>query len=132
MNWALSLIESYLSCAVALTARLSMAFGEPQLLEARRHRRIPASGVTADGLTFMFHGIGVALNDAQSAIDIDFLPGGELGGFDAWRLHLFTTENRSQVRRSQDEVQTALNELVQTGVIERVDGWSLYRLTSAQ
>lgn len=127
MEWISALIDSYLRCARAMSARLAATYGVDDLLKARRSKVIPPAGVTDDGLEFRFHGIGVALDDATWSIDIDFLPFGLIGGFDAWRLHLFTEENPSVTKRSQAEVQVALDALEHRGDIVRVEFSSLYR-----
>lgn len=125
------LIAQYLSDAHALSQRLCTAFGVDDLWKGRRSRRIPVSG-SADGLTFRFHGIGCAISSDTVRVDFDFLPGGKLGGFDAWRLHLFSEDNPSVVgRRGQDEVQRALEQLLAQGLVTTVNDSNLFVVTAA-
>lgn len=121
-NWLEPLIDTYVLTARALGRRLGATF-QTELLRGRRTGVIPQQGVTADGLEFSFHGAGCRIELNDVVVDFDFLPDGRIGGFDAWRLHLFTTENAGQQPRSQEEVQAAL--LVSDQVF-RVEGWHLF------
>ena len=131
-EWIVGLVSQYLNSARSLSQRLGEAFSQEDLLSGRRNKRIPRTGVAANGLEFSFHGIGCWISDGTFSVDFDFLPDGQIGGFDAWRLHVFSEDNPSAVgSRPQHEVQTALNRLLDRGLIQTVEGSSsLYRLRS--
>jgi len=128
-EWIVQLISQYLVSVRALSQRLGEAFNQDDLLPGRRSRVIPRAGVTANGLEFRFHGIGCWISDGTVSVDFDFMPDGQIGGFDAWRLHVFSEENSSVGGVwSQHEVQAALDRLVHQGLAQSVEGSSLYRL----
>jgi hypothetical protein len=127
-EWMLTLISQYLSSARSLSRRLCVAFSQEDLLSGRRSKAIPPSGNVADELEFRFHGIGCWISDGKLSVDFDFLPDGQIGGFDAWRLHVFSEENPSFVGpRSQHDIQMALDRLLERGLIQAVEGSTLYR-----
>jgi hypothetical protein len=128
-EWIVKLISNYVESARLLSRRLGEAFHQTDLLEGHRSKMIPRSGTSANGLEFRFHGIGCWISDGNISVDFDFLPDGQVGGFDAWRLHVFANENPSVVGvRSQQEVQSALDLLLKLGLIQTVESSSLYRL----
>jgi hypothetical protein len=128
-EWIMRLISQYLESVRILSRRLCQAFNLDDLLSGRRSRQIPRTGVVANGLEFSFHGIGCRIEDGTLSVDFDFMPGGKSGGFDAWRLHLFSEENPSIVGVwSEKEVRAALERLEAQGLIQRVERSSLYRL----
>ncbi|HZI12183.1 MAG TPA: hypothetical protein VE153_17500 [Myxococcus sp.] len=127
-DWLGRLISEYVQATRALSQRLGAAFAQSSLLQGRRDKAIPRSGRTADGLVFNFHGAGCWISDGQLSVDFDFLPDGQVDGFDAWRLHVFTEENPALVGvRSHEEVQLALELLAKLGRVLPVEGTSLYR-----
>jgi hypothetical protein len=127
-DWMGRLISEYVQATRALSQRLGAAFGQSSLLQGRRDQAIPRSGRTADGLVFNFHGIGCWISDGQLSVDFDFLPDGQVDGFDAWRLHVFTEDNPSLVGvRGREEIQLALELLAKLGRIRLVEGTRLYR-----
>lgn len=128
-KWIMKLISEYMGSARALSRKLCAAFTQNDLLSGRRSNAIPRTGVTSDGLEFSFHGIGCWLSDGKQSVDIDFTPNGHIGAFDAWKLHVFSRENPSIVgSRSQQEVQAALDHLLDRGHIQHIEGSALYRL----
>jgi hypothetical protein len=128
-EWIVQLIFQYLERARLLAQRLCEAFNQDDLLSGRRAKAIPRTGVAPGGIEFSFHGIGCRICDGKVSVDFDFLPAGQIGGFDAWRLHIFSEENPSLVgAQSQQEVQTALDRLLKRGIIQSLEGSSLYRI----
>lgn len=127
-DWIGRMISEYLATARSLSQQLAAAFGQSDLLEGSRNKASPRTGRTPDGLEFSFHGIGCWISDGQKSVDLDFLPGGYVDGFDAWRLHVFARENSSIIEaRTQPEVQLALERLLQRGLVQPVEGSRLFR-----
>lgn len=127
-GWLENLIAEYLHAVHSLAQRLATSFGQIDLLEGRRNLAVPRTGEVAGGLQFQFHGIGCWISDGDESVDFDFLPDGSLGGFDAWRLRLFESDNSSSAGpRSQEEIQSGLNELARRGLVQPVEGSRLYR-----
>jgi hypothetical protein len=128
-KWIAKLVSQYLVSARILSQRLCEAFNQDELLAGRRNKAIPRAGIAANGLEFRFHGFGCWISDGTVSVDFDFTPDGQIGGFDAWRLHVFSEENPSVVGlRSQHEVQAALDLLLEQGLIQPIEGSALYRL----
>lgn len=127
-DWIDELITEYLDAVHSLTQRLATTYGQTDLLEGRRNKAIPRVSETSSGLDFSFHGIGCWISDGRRSVDLDFLPSGQTDGFDAWRLHVFTEENPSFVGvRSQSSIEHALEQRMQAGLIQPVEGSRLYR-----
>ena len=95
-----------------------------QLLAAKNRREIPSSG-DASGLEFRFHGVGLWVGASSGrAVDFDWGPNGELGGFDAWRLHNFAMTNKPFKQRKADAysgetIDRALESLHEQGLVEK-------------
>lgn len=125
-DWAVALIFKYLAESTRLAQRLCGVYSQENLLAGRRNGAIPRSG-SLEGVEFEFHGVGCRIAEGNSSADFDFLPDGQLGGFDAWRLHVFSEANPGLAPHSQSEIQGALDVLETNAVVERVSGSSLYR-----
>ena len=130
-EWIIKLISSYLKNAHKLAQQLCDSFAQDDLISGRCNKAMPRTGVTNTGLEFRFHGIGCWISDGNVSVDFDFMPDGRIGGFDAWRLHIFSKENPSIVGiRSLQEVQIALDSLLEQGSIQPVERSSLYKLST--
>ena len=112
-DWLVRFISEHQRSVRLLSNRLRDAFCQKDLLAGRRSRRILREGKTADGLRYAFHGLGCWISDGKLSVDFDFGPEGEVGGFDAWRLHVFSRENPLIAgTRSEHEVQSALEKRI--------------------
>jgi hypothetical protein len=85
------LIGEYLRAAREVIARMSNAYGVDNLWMAYLKGELPQRGPLSpeDGGSYRFHGIGCHFRAKDVDIEIDFGPGGVVGGFDAWRLVYF-------------------------------------------
>src|SRR3990167_1171725 len=110
-DWAVALISTYIFESARLAERVCRLYSQPTLLAGRQSGAIPRSGLL-EGLEFDFHGIGCWISENGLSVDFDFLPDGRLGGFDAWRLQVFSQSNpRFGPPRSESEIQAALDAL---------------------
>lgn len=126
-EWLGDLILQYIEASQSLARRLCQSFGVADLVTGRRDKRIPRTGTTPEGLAFSFHGIGCRMSDSILSVDFDFLPSDQLGGFDAWRLHLFADENRARFgRRSLEQVRAAFDEFRVAGRVVAVPQSKLF------
>ena len=99
-------------------------YGVASLREGWQTGTIQRSGETPHW-SFEFHGKGCRASCANAWIDFDFLPGGEVGAFDPWRIHSYLEENRSEAAPELEEVKRLFALLEDDGTIERTrDGWS--------
>ena len=72
--------------------------------------RVEQIGETEDGIKYFEHGFGVNMDDGTRRIEFDLGTGGEMNGFDAWRLFYFAEVNGIKTRfRNAAEVQAAMD-----------------------
>ena len=92
---------------------------------------IPQRGELQGGVRYFKHGYGCAVNLPSGKVDFDFGAGGQIDGFDLWRLVGFA-EGRLMTYGfpSEQDVKSAFQSAEQSGKIVRSD-YILYYLAGA-
>jgi hypothetical protein len=122
-------IHEYLKRSEFAVRRLQALTGQNDLMRAWREGVIKRSGEEAE-LSYEFHGSGVYIEAGPVNIDVDFLPGGSLGGFDSWRLWQMIKQNPSfsQAFHTHDQIKSELIKLCEKKQIICVQGTNMYML----
>lgn len=130
MKVLIKVIVDYLELANEAVEMLRQATGECLLVNAWRNGIIEKSG-TVNEITYEFHGAGVYLEKKDNwSVEIDFLPGEQLGGFDSWRLWQMIKNNFDKYPGlfTHDDVRVGLQQLLAEGSIVETPNSNLYQL----
>ena len=110
------LIREYRDAVRESFAELLVAY--PSYRMVPMDRKIPRRGTLPSGREYSFHGIGCRFEKDGIVADMDFGPDGRIGGFDAWRLHIFA-ESRGDKIITLEEIQSSLDALQIAGEITK-------------
>jgi len=123
-------IQDYLVAMAASIESLEGALGLDDVLRWKSEGHKQAGDVS--GIEYEFHGVGLYIKSQPDdvEIEIEFGPGGKLGGFDSWRLWQWVKvkPGRYPGLSSHQDVRDALEEMRSTGEVVPMNGSALLRL----
>jgi len=118
-----TVIKEYIECTKKVCSFIKSTYMTNDILRAVRDGRIPSRGVIPDHqIQISFHGIGCLAESVEFSIDFDFLPDGNPGGFDAFRLSVFKSERLGDLSQFSDmqKVQKELDILESNKIVQKV------------
>ncbi|MBX3473993.1 MAG: hypothetical protein KF754_06385 [Planctomycetes bacterium] len=112
------LIGRYLADCREVNRKLRAHFAVVSVVQAARSGKVPISAEIGD-VSYTVHGIGCRALFGSTAVDFDIDASGDVGGFDAWRLHRYATANKISEwgSFSVEEIQRQLEVLLLEGTI---------------
>jgi hypothetical protein len=124
-------IKNYTELSKNMIEKLQVATGQQDLMRAWRDGVLEKTG-TYDEVYYEFHGAGIYIETDDASVEIDFLPGRLIGGFDSWRIWQMVKENGAMfpTLTSNEKINNELNALCAQGAITRVSNTNLYCLSN--
>jgi len=107
----LDLMAAYYRTASELIDAVKRTFSVTNILSAYWEGVLPQDGSLKEpsGGTFHFHGTGCRFTIGDRIADVEFLPGCDELGFDAWRLWYYAKHYLGYTHLSLDSIQTSLS-----------------------
>jgi hypothetical protein len=120
------LIDDYLRTAMEVTSRMSAGHGVDNPWLAYLKGELPQRGPLSprEGGTYRFHGVGCHFRTDDIDIEIDFGPGGMVGGFDAYRLVYFARHTLGAEEFDVPQVRQELERMHEKGELIKHPQWS--------
>jgi hypothetical protein len=127
----LEVIDEYVRRSKNAVSRLQFVTKQNDLMLAWRTGCLDRIG-KIENISYEFHGSGVYIEDENFGVEFDFSPGGEVGGFDSWRLWQMIKSEPDIFKGflNHADVSDALLGLLKSGVIESLGDSGLFILTS--
>jgi hypothetical protein len=132
MTDMLNVIRDYVSASEFTVEKLREVTGIIDLMRAWKSGDLKQADSFA-GIRYEFHGAGIYIEvEAENLkVDVDFLPGGQVGGFDSWRIWQWVQSRPRYYPAftTHQAVREALQELFACQEISEIEGTSMFCLT---
>ena len=116
---SLGLVAPFLKTAGMLIEAMKLTHGVGDLLSAYWSGSLPQEGSIGPSVpgTFRFHGTGCRFILGDKLVEVEFLPGCDELGFDAWRLWCFGTKYLGLTDLNLESIQGELSSAHGEGVL---------------